>query len=211
MTYDLIIVAKSITKPLQQITQNCINSAREDCDMNVILVETGQRFDYSGVNITVEYKEPFNYNRALNVGLKYAAGDIHILANNDLIFRNGWSQIGDLMRVNGFDSASALSGDIRQRAFDRGDHIYEGFEIGSHFTGWCVFVTREAMFKIGQLDESFDFWYSDNVFADQLKGAGLRHGLFCNIRIDHITSTTLRTLPYRQQRKYSVNSKRHAS
>jgi hypothetical protein len=211
MYYDLIIVSKSITKPIRQITQNCIDSARDDGDINVILVETGQAFNYTGVNTFIEYQGAFNYNRALNMGLHACTGEIHILANNDLIFHPGWSQIGGLMRVNNFDSASALSGDMRQKAFNRGDYIYEGFNIGSHFTGWCLFVTKEAIAKIGTLDESYDFWYSDNVFAAQLKKAGLRHGLFCNIRVDHIASVTLRTLPYRQQRRYSINARPHAS
>lgn len=66
---------------------------------------------------------------------------------------------------------------------------------------------KETIQKIGQLDESMEFWYSDNVYADQLKANGLRHGLFCNIQVDHLGSKTLKTLPYRDQRKYSINAK----
>ena len=114
------------------------------------------------------------------------------------------------MKQYGFDSASVLSNDPRQRAFERGDFIYEGYNIGVHVTGWCIFVTKEAIQKIGQIDESYDFWYSDNVYANQLKAHGLRHGLFCNIQIDHLGSKTLKTLPIRQQRRYSVNTKYYA-
>ena len=42
MTYDLIIVSKSTSQELINITTNCINSARQECDLNVIVVETGQ-------------------------------------------------------------------------------------------------------------------------------------------------------------------------
>lgn len=206
MSYDLIIVSKSISKELVNITTNCINSARQDCDLNVIVVETG------GMKVNYEanvmyYQGPFNYNRALNYGLLYAKGDVHILANNDLIFHKGWSKIGDQMKEYGFDSASALSNDQRQRSFKHEDCIYEGYNIGTHLTGWCIFVTKEAIQKIGKLDESMEFWYSDNVYADQLKAHGLHHGLFCNIQVDHLGSKTLKTLPYRDQRKYSVNAK----
>lgn len=206
MTYDLIIVSKSISQELTNITTNCINSARQDCDLNVIIVETGGIKVNYDANI-IYYQGEFNYNRALNLGLLYAKGDIHILANNDLIFHKGWSKIGDQMRDYGFDSGSALSNDLRQRAFKHEECIYEGFNIGVHLTGWCLFVTKECIAKIGTLDESFEFWYSDNIYADQLKAYGLRHGLFCNIRVDHLGSKTLKTLPFKEQRRYSVNSK----
>lgn len=204
MFYDLIIVSKSSTKRLQQVTQQTIDSARKDCDLNVIIIETsGLQVEYNCVDIYVQYTGQFNYNRALNQGLQYAKGDIHILANNDLIFHPGWSEIGELMILNGFGSASALSQEPRQRGFKRGDYIYEGYNIGTHLCGWCIFVTRETINKIGKLDESFDFWYSDNVYAEQLKKAGIRHGLFCNAQVDHITSVTLKTLSSREQRRYS--------
>ena len=204
MFYDLIIVSKSVNKQIHQITQNCIDSARKDCELNVILIETSDSMvEYNGVDTYVLYTGQFNYNRALNQGLQYAKGDVHILANNDLIFYPGWSEIGELMILNDFGSASALSQDPRQKAFQRGDFIYEGYNIGTHLCGWCLFVTKETIQKIGKLDESFNFWYSDNAYAKQLKNAGIRHGLFCNIRVDHITSITLRTLSYRDQRKFS--------
>lgn len=207
MKYDLIIVSKSINKQIQEMTQHCIDSARADCDLNVILVETGLvDVKYNGVNETINYRGVFNYNRALNMGLDIKKGDIHILANNDLIFYPGWSEIGELMYVNGFGSASALSQDPRQKAFNRGDFIYESYRIGACLTGWCIFVTKETILTIGKLDETFDFWYSDNMYADQIKRASIRHGLFCNIRIDHITSMTLRTLSFSNQRKYSYNA-----
>lgn len=208
MRYDLIIIAKSSSKELIKVTQNCINSARADNTyINIIIVETsGCVVKYDLINQVVKYEGDFNYNRALNLGLKYAIGDIHILANNDIIFTPGWSKIGDYMVINEFESACALSEDPRQKRFKRGDWIYEGYDIGSFITGWCIFCTKECISKIGKLDESFDFWYSDNVYADQLIKEGIRHGLFCNIQINHVTSQTLKTLSPVMQKKYSYES-----
>src|SRR5665648_800354 len=105
MTYDLIIVSQS-SPDLIHMTQNCIDSALADTkDINVILVESGQPYKYENVNKFIEYNGVFNYNRALNLGLKHAKGDVHILANNDLIFKPGWSKIGELMKLNGYHSA----------------------------------------------------------------------------------------------------------
>lgn len=205
MKYDLIIVSKS-TPELKKFTLQTIATALQDkADVNVIIVETsGKKVDYPGAE-TVMYKGQFNYNRALNLGLTKAKGDIHILANNDLVFYKGWSQIGEQMLINGFDSASALSEDRRQSIFKRGDWIYPGYEIGRYLTGWCIFVTRECIKKIGKLDETFEFWYSDNVFADQLQANKLRHGLFCNVQVNHVTSVTIKTVPAPDQRRYTRN------
>ena len=208
MKYDLIIVAKSSTKELIQVTQNCINSARADnADLNVIIVETsGCVVKYDHVNQVIKYEDEFNYNRALNLGLKYAIGDIHILANNDIIFLPGWSKIGECMINNEFDSASALSNDHRQKHLKRGDWIYEGYEVGKYLTGWCIFVTKKCIETIGGLDETFDFWYSDNIYADQIIKAKIRHGLFCNVQVNHIVSATLRTVPAKLRKKYSYDN-----
>lgn len=206
MNYDIVIVSKSINQDMVDITNNCIASVRQECDLNVIVVETGGIKVKYDANV-MYFNEPFNYNRALNYGLMYVKGDVHILANNDTVFYKGWSKIGKQMRDNGFDSASVLSNDPRQRSFERGEFIYEGYNIGVHLTGWCIFLTKECLKKIGRLDESMTFWYSDNVYTDQLKKHGLRHGLFCNAQVDHLGSRTLKTLPFRDQRKYSVNSK----
>jgi hypothetical protein len=207
MKYDLIIVACSSSKKLIDITQQCIDSARQDgADLNIIVVETFiQVYAYDGCKI-VKYRGEFNYNRALNLGLTYSNADVVILANNDIIFYRGWSQIGDLMIANGFESASAYSRDMR--GISQCDQVWEGYNIGVLLTGWCLFVARSCIEKIGKLDESVDFWCSDNVYADQIEALKIRHGLFCNIRVDHLTSATLRTLSYRKQRQYSFDNVR---
>ena len=208
MIYDLIIIAKSSREELKRITQNCIDSARQDnADLNVIVIETGMGHSYKNVNEIIQYKGTFNYNHALNQGLERATGDVHILANNDLVFYPGWSSIGEQMIDNATPSAAALSQLHIRRGYEQGDFYYLGYDIGVHITGWCLFVTKECIQKIGELDESFEFWYSDNVYADQLIRSGIRHGLYCNVRVDHLTSVTLKTLPPREQRRYSFGAK----
>ncbi len=208
MTYDLIIVANSGKSRLVEITQNCINSARNETDVNVIVVETFPLAkSYSNCH-TILYHGDFNYNHALNLGIQKSKADILILANNDLIFYPGWSQIGELMQINGFGSASALSWTTKEHKGLAGEWIYPGYMIGFSLAGWCIFVTLETINKIGKLDETYSFWYSDNVYAEQLIKAGIKHGLFCNIRVDHLTSATLKTLSLQKQRIYK---KKYAS
>lgn len=202
MTYDLIIVSQSL-KELIPVTQQCIDTARADTkDINVIVVETGQPYIYQGMDKQVMYNGSFNYNRALNMGLKYAKGDVHILANNDLIFHQGWSKIGDMMKANGIHSASAKAGHLTM--FPTGDVFYEGYSVSTILTGWCLFVDRYCIQQIKQLDESVSFWYSDNLYADQLIEKGIKHAIFCNVRVDHLCSKTLKRQPSRIQRQYQT-------
>jgi glycosyltransferase involved in cell wall biosynthesis len=203
MLYDLIIVSQS-RSDLIPITQQCIDTARQDgAELNIIVVETGQPYKYD-VDKIVEYNGEFNYNRALNMGLKYVKGDVHILANNDIIFHEGWSKIGEQMKENDYHSGCVLSKDSRQKDFIRGDVVYEGYEIGKHLVGWCIFMDKYCLDKIGQLDETCSFWYSDDLYACQLKAEGIRHGLFCNCQVDHLTSCTLAKQRSQVQRHYQV-------
>lgn len=207
MTYDLIIVSQSKGN-LIQMTQNCIDSARRDnADLNIIVVETGNPYKYD-VDKRIEYNGEFNYNRALNIGLKYAKSDIQILANNDIIFHEGWSLIGPVMKANNYLSACALSEDHRQSSCKQGYHAYEGYKIGVHMAGWCIFTDKLLWEKIGKLDESYKFWYSDNVYAKQLITAGIKHALICSVRVDHLGSQTLSQLPRSTQRLYTMNGGR---
>ena len=201
MFYELIIVSQS-NKLLIPFTQQTIDTARADTkDINVIIVETGNPYKYD-VDRIIEYNGEFCYNRALNMGLKYAKGDVHILANNDIYFHPGWSKIGEMMQLNGYHSASAYAPHLKM--FEVGDHIYEGYHVGYVFTGWCLFMDKYCHEKIGKLDESVMFWFSDNLYALQLEVAGIKHAMFCNVRVDHLCSQTLSKQPSRLQRQYQI-------
>ena len=201
MYYDLIIPTQSKSS-LIQMTQRCIDSARKEADVNVIIVESGDPYKYEGISKTIEYNGEFNYNRALNLGLKYAKGDVHILANNDIYFHEGWSKIGELMQLNGYHSASAYAPHLKM--FQQGEHVYEGYHVGYVFTGWCLFMDNYALEKIVKLDETVNFWFSDNLYALQLEASGIKHAMFCNVRVDHLCSQTLQKQPSRLQRQYQL-------
>jgi hypothetical protein len=206
MTYDLIIVSQSVSE-LIQVTKNCIRSARQDkTDLNIIVVETGNKYQYDADKI-VKYEGEFNYNRALNLGLEYAKSDFQILANNDIIFYKGWSKIGDIMRVNEYLSASAISNDVRQNLFRRGNYAYEGYTIGSEMCGWCIFTDKKIWKIIGKLDEQHQFWFSDNVYGDQLKNKNIKHALICSIHVDHLGSRTLIRQNRTIQRQFTYTGK----
>lgn len=202
MTYDLIIISQS-NGDLIKVTQGCIDSARKDgAKLNIIVVETGEPYPYK-VDKIVKYEGEFNYNRALNMGLKYAKSDTQILCNNDIIFHPGWSRIGEIMKANDYLSASVLSNDRRQSFCKKGNIAYEGYIIGIHLTGWCIFTAKELWPMIGKLDEKFRFWYSDNLYARQLEEKRIKHALICSVRVDHLGSRTLAKQPRNVQSLYT--------
>lgn len=211
MTYDLIIISASNHPDLIRNTQQTIDTCRADTDkVNVIVVETGQPYKYKYVDKCIEYNGEFNYNRALNMGLKYRKSDIQILANNDIVFKPGWSRIGHIMRSNGYLSASALSNDSRQRHFQRGDFAYEGYFIGFQLTGWCIFTDKALWKRIGKLSERHKFWFSDNVYGEQLKAEGIPHALICSVTVDHLGSQTLKKLDSKTQLLYTHAERKNA-
>jgi len=204
MKYDLIMVVASRDRSLIEMTQRAIDSVLADgADVNVILVETFKRAHYRGVNKLIMFDRPFNYNGCLNEGLKYREGDIQILANNDLIFEKGWSEIGEIMQANDILSASALSNARGHWGLTKGYNAYKGYTISMFFCGWCIFEHKSIWDKIPKLDETYEFWYSDNVHAEQLKKAKIEHWLICAVRVDHITSQTLVKTDRKLRQKYT--------
>jgi len=209
MKYDLIMVVASRDRSLIDMTQRAIDSCLADgADVNVILIETFRKTHYRGVSNYILYTGPFNYNRCLNEGLKHRAGDIQILANNDLIFHKGWSEIGGIMRENEIVSASALSNAMQHRHLTKGYNAYKGYTVGLFFTGWCIFQHKDVWPKIGQLDEYYEFWFSDNVHAEQLKAKGIEHWLICAVQVDHITSQTLVKTDRKLRQRYTHASQK---
>jgi len=204
MKYDLIMIVASRDRSLIEMTQRAIDSClRDNADVNVILVETFRKTRYRGVNKHIMFDGEFNYNRCLNEGLKYREGDIQILANNDLIFEPGWSEIGAIMEANGIISASALSNARGHWGMTKGYQAYKGYTISVFFTGWCIFEHKSVWDKIPKLDESYEFWYSDNVHAAQLEKAEIEHWLICAVTVNHITSQTLVKTDRNLRQKYT--------
>jgi hypothetical protein len=190
--YDLIIVSKSDREKYQKLTQQTIDSCLDTSDgikVNVVVVETsGCLFPYDRANHNLLHDGEFNYNRCLNLGLTRARGLVHMLANNDLIFKEGWAKTGLLMYKHKILSASLLG----QHTQDQYQHnkIYEGYETSRELSGWLIFARRELMRRMGKLPENSVFWYSDNNYADRLKELNVKHYLLTHARVEHIESQT---------------------
>lgn len=188
---SVIIISNAYDELTLRVTTRAVRSALDSGVFEVIVVEQQPTVKHFGAN-TLHYSFPFNYNKCLNFGIKHAKGEYFALCNNDLIFTfDWWTKLKPIFAL-GFGSLSpidrrtALHFDIKT-----GYHYYDGYEIRKHVAGWCIVITKEDYKKIGKLDESVMFWYSDNIYADQLKYHDIKHALVCCSYVDHVESYTL--------------------
>jgi GT2 family glycosyltransferase len=217
MNLSVVIASYAKTEHHRRLTEQSIRTASRCGITDIIVVETMPGVVFKGAK-TIEYPQgqTFCYNRALNIGITECKNKYIALCNNDLVFHYGFEKIAEYMEYNDILSASPYTIKAHQRTHKKGNHMYYGYRIGYEFCGWCIVIDTDILPMIGgKLDETYSFWFSDNAFADQLKKAGIKHALMCNVSIDHIESATLKTLPKGQsiemtliqEQKYRQNAK----
>jgi GT2 family glycosyltransferase len=194
---DVIIPSKTCGKTLPMMI-NCIKSLRNSQDriqFNIVVVESGEQIIDVGQNMSIKYPhDRFCYNHALNLGLAQTKNEWVVLANNDLIFKPGWMHeiiIAHNLRKD-IESFSPWNDmwDWHPRYFGNiYPPIIEGYRIGIELAGWCI-VARRRIFEEIKLSERVNFWYSDNVYADDLMKHGIKHALVTGAKVDHIVSQT---------------------
>ena len=209
---DVIIPAYTVSKELRKITERMIYSLFESeprLGFNIIIIESGELQDYEMATV-YKYpgKEPFNYNKALNYGMCRSKGEAALLCNNDLIFTPG--SVTEMLEgfERGYGSISPYC-PLHHKGITRDKYRFvEGYGVGGALVGWCIAVLRETFNKILMFDESVDFWYSDHIYAEQLKDAGIKHALAMKAEVKHLGSQTLGTLDPDQYFDVTVGQKR---
>lgn len=220
--HDVVILALTLNDNLFLMTKKCIDSLREsepNIDFNVILVESNKEnaIVYRGLaDVIVTPDEVFNYNKYMNIGMKHAKSQWISLCNNDLIFLPNWATtMYEYHKLNPDVKSYGHWNDYVNWHPTRMAGVaesYEGYEIGKHVSGWCISAKKEV-FKTINLDDRVDFWFSDNIYADELKQHGYRHVLLRNSKILHVESQTSKVCPvkygfYEQQDKYKGTTMR---
>jgi len=188
---DVVIISDGKDARMQAMTQNaintCINGAR-GIKVNVIVVESVKTLSYRNA-VTVYPDFPFNYNAYGNFGIKQGTAHYAMLANNDLLFKNGW--LTALISANHPLVSPKEPRDQRQRDI-RVNTI--GDKTGRHLSGWCFMIERSLWEKIGGFDEDVNFYCSDDVVIEQCKAFDVQPMLVVNSIVNHLVSTTLKTV-----------------
>lgn len=188
---DIIIVSNGRNGYLRTVTKHAIDTCVMSSSLitfNFIIVEQSERVNYNRIprTKTVHYDFEFNYNHCLNLGLQHSTTKFIALCNNDLDFRPYWAE--NIITAMGDTYLSASPSRHGRRK-----GIIEGYKIAEHINGWCIVINRAVMDKIGKLDEGVKFWYSDDIYADQLRAQGIKHILVNHSLVRHLGSRTLRT------------------
>lgn len=171
------------------ITDSAIRTCRnaDDVDYKFYVVEQNKKCKPYKNAVTIYYDFKFNYNMCLNLGIIKGNSPYVALCNNDLIFYKDWG-MNILRGLQRFESVSPSP-----KPFPG---FIKGYEVEKQVLGWCIVAHRDMLVdKLNLLDAPVYFWYSDNVYALQLKRAGVVHALAGESTVRHLTSVTLHKMP----------------
>jgi GT2 family glycosyltransferase len=204
MEIDVIILSYGKTQPLIELTQRTIDTCHASEDsikFNVLVIEQEPNVVYANCK-NMHVSESFNYNKFMNIGLGITTNKYVALCNNDLVFGKGWaSELTASMNVLDILSGSPYCpksfNNTIYKALDFDATI--GTNLHHHIAGWCIMLDRDILKVIGKLDEDFPFWFADNAFSEQLKANGLQHVRANRSIVSHLGSTTLNTMPNKDE------------
>lgn len=215
MKYDIIILAYSKTNEHIECTKNCIKSLRDaknNIGVNIYVIESyNEKIKYSGAKTVFWVGENgFNYNESLNYGVSICKEDYIFLCNNDLVFSDGWADNCYYVFAMGYESLSPYCPVTHTRFVKSGNYAIRGYQVGFHIAGWCIGVKRDMIKRIGGFNTGVYFWYSDNIYAEQLKVAGIKHALVCNSIVTHLDfgSFTLKKMDSKEKTRLTSMQKK---
>jgi GT2 family glycosyltransferase len=197
MIVDVIILSYAKEDSVIVMNNECIdsiNNSTTEHKFNIILVETEstKTYKYHQDNVTVvQPNEEFNYNKYLNIGLKYCKNDWILISNNDTIYHRWFlekmldanEQDNELLSMSPMDD-----GWHRHVLFNRDFDIHYGHRTSYEIAGWSILMHKSVLNKIGDFDEEFKFWYQDDDYAKTLLKNKIKHALITKSKVTHLLS-----------------------
>lgn len=193
---DIVILSNATTGDLRTLTQNTVNTCLGGANgmpIGITVIEQNPAVIYQRC-ATLHTDEKFHYNRFANFGASLGSADWIVIANNDLLFHDGW--LHRLLAANHPLVSPKCPRDSRQTEFTSNT---TGFITGRHLSGWCFMISRKMWEDIGGLDESVSFWCSDDVVVEQAREYGVAPMIVPDAVIEHVQSMTLNTKPSRDE------------
>lgn len=196
MIIDVIIPSLTLSKH-QSMVKDCISSIRsseQNHSFNIILMESHNEIIQLGQDLTLPASIPFNYNKTLDIGIQNSNSEWIVMANNDLIFEKNWfTEILNAQKerpdISSFSSWNNFGRWHHNRLPDAED-IREGYKIGDEICGWILIIERKNYLKLNLVSD-VSFWYSDNIYANEIQRNNLKHALVKKSIVNHLTSRTL--------------------
>jgi GT2 family glycosyltransferase len=124
----------------------------------------------------------------MNFGRKLGNNPYVCLCNNDLIFRKNWASeilktASEFPDVLSFCPICPKTQPLYGILPNTGN--YFGYQVRKEISGWCIFHKREIYDLIGDLDESFTHWFSDNDYSLSLYEKSIKHCLVSSSIVEH--------------------------
>lgn len=195
---DVVIISWARNLELLEITKIGLNSlynSDENVIFHVYVVESNHKVTYDEYNdtdkghtcTTIHPESEFGYHKYLNLGRKMGKSKYVVLCNSDLTYEKNWaSEIIHVMEVEPkYLSASPWCPQTLGDNTDKLDKVYEGHVVRGQIAGWCIFQKRSIYDIIGDLDERFTFWCSDDDYAMTLQVNDVAHCLVPRSVVNH--------------------------
>lgn len=186
---DVVILSNVTSSALQRSTQRTIDTCVAGANglpLGVAVLEQCPNIVYRRA-ATIPIPGVFNYNRFANFGASRGSADWILVANNDLIFRDGW--LHSLLAANHPLVSPKCPRDVRQSEYTENT---VGGVTGRHLSGWCYMISRDLWDRMGGLDDSVSFWCSDDVVIEQAAALGVQPMIVPSSVVEHDQSSTLK-------------------
>lgn len=186
---DVVILSNVTSSALQRSTQRTIDTCVAGANglpLGVAVLEQCPNIVYRRA-ATIPMPGVFNYNGFANFGASRGSADWILVANNDLIFRDGW--LHSLLAANHPLVSPKCPRDVRQAEFTENT---VGGVTGRHLSGWCYMISRDLWDRMGGLDDSVSFWCSDDVVIEQAAALGVQPMIVPSSVVEHDQSSTLK-------------------
>lgn len=182
---DVVFLSRG-TPLLRHLTEDAVASclATAGGAVNVIVMEQIEDVTYEGATV-IAAPPDFAYNKFANIAAATGDAEWIMVANNDLIFQEGWL---DPLLLAGNDVVSPVDPGLERQAGFTENTL--GTEIATHFSGWCFMLRRTLWEKIGGFDEDFTFWGADMSQMQQFLNAGVTPMIVPESKVRHLDSQT---------------------
>ena len=185
---DLVFLSNAKTPELESLTKQAIKTALETTRirLNIIVLERAGKIYNS---YTIQMREPFSYNHFANFGASFGEAEWIMISNTDVIFKENWAE--ELLKagypiVSPYEPTDWRMNGVKDRE--------TGYKIGRHLAGWCFMIKRTLWERIGHFDETFTFYFSDDIIAKQLEKINTPPMLVKTAVVEHLGSQTLESL-----------------
>lgn len=195
MEIDVILLSYTKNDNIFNMTKRCIESiinSEKEHKFNIFLVETEKSgkytYDFKEVK-TIVPNEEFNYNKFLNIGLKYCKNEWILISNNDTEYVGGW--LTEMLKQHSKDNELISMSPycpiwhVHKNNFKEKKEIFYGYRTSYELTGWSILINKKVIDIIGNFDEQFSFWYQDNDYSMNLQKYNVKHALIKKATVLH--------------------------